>query len=183
MTNPVLPQPPLLFVLRLQDLQFPIQFALQLALPPWLLPFWPPRALSLPLLVPLALPFPALFPLPQPWTTALRRWFPRRTPLLTLASPAQRVRAPPKEQVCDSDGAGAGTGEAGCGQTRPALFSWEARDWKKDGVGTQSMGRGMEVSPWLLLELPGLQDLGTSWAGQHPLKKREGSQGTEERGL
>lgn len=63
------------------------------------------------------------------------------------------------------------------------LFSWEARDWKKDGVGTESMGRGMEVSPWLLLELPGLQDLGTSWAGQHPLKKREGSQGTEERGL
>ena len=97
----MLPQPPLLFVLRLQDLQLPIQFALQFALPPWLLPLWPPRTLPLPLLVPLTLPFPALLTLPQPRTAALRRRFPRRTPLLTLSCPARRVRAPPKEQVCD----------------------------------------------------------------------------------
>lgn len=103
LTNPVFLQPPLLFVLRVQDLQLPIQFTLQLALPPWVLPFWPPRALPLPFLVPLTLPFPALFAIPQPRTAALRRRFPRRTPLLTFASPAWRVRAPPKEQVCDPE--------------------------------------------------------------------------------
>lgn len=45
------------------------------------------------------------------------------------------------------------------------------------------MGRAMEVSPWLLPGLPSLRDLGTSWAGHQPLKKRAGSQGTEEPGL
>lgn len=96
----MLQQPPLLFVLRLQDLQLQIQFALQLALPPWLLSLWPPRALPLPFLVPLALALPPLLALPQSRTAALRRRFSRRTPLLTVARPAQRVRAPPKEQVC-----------------------------------------------------------------------------------
>lgn len=168
----VLPQPPLLLVLRLQDVQLSLQFALQLSVTPWLLPVWPPCALPLAFLVPLALPLPALFALPQSRKAALRRRFPRRTPLLALASPAWRVRASPQKQVRTRAPiwAGAGTGEAGWGQI--ALFQ-QAPIWKQDGVGAQNLGWGLIIlqGHWArrcLLLLPGLsslQDLGIWWVG------------------
>lgn len=149
LTGSVLPQPPLVLVLRLQDLQLPFQLAFQLAFSPWLLPLWSPRAVPLALLVPLALPLPALLALPQPRTAALRRRVPRWAPLLALASPAWRVCSPQKEQVWVPAHLRLG----GCGH-------WG----NQDGVLAQSMMQGMEVSGFCL-DYPSLLDLGTAWAG------------------
>lgn len=107
LTCPLPPlQPPLFFLLLLlfchEDLQLPLQFPLQLPFPPWwgLLSLRPPCSLPLPVLVSLPVPLPALFSVPQQRPAALRWGLPRRTPLLTLASPARWVRAPSQKQVC-----------------------------------------------------------------------------------
>lgn len=98
-------QPPyllfLFLLLRLEDLQFPLQLPIS---PGWgLLPLQPPCPLpllvTLPLPVPFPLPLTALLALPQPRPATLRRGLPGWTPLLTLAGPAWRLWAPPQKQV------------------------------------------------------------------------------------